>query len=170
MANHMGVIACLLVAAALLHGAMAADTYVVLDNLGWSVPTTGNEGPYRTWVTGKDFETGDTLVFNFNNGRHDVAEVTKAGYDSCNGTSPLLSQTTGPANITLRTSGEHYYICTIPGHCLAGQKLAINVKTSTDTPPTPASPRGSSPPSSAPSITARGFFSVLLSTAIAFLY
>ncbi|KAF9613463.1 hypothetical protein IFM89_008310 [Coptis chinensis] len=56
----MGVIGCLLVVAALLRSA-TADTYVVLGNLRWSVPTNGDDGAYRMWAAGQDFEIGDTL-------------------------------------------------------------------------------------------------------------
>ncbi|KAF9613461.1 hypothetical protein IFM89_008308 [Coptis chinensis] len=147
MGSHMGVIGCLLAAAALLHSATAA-THVVLGNSGWFLPTNG-DGTYSTWAAGQDFRVGDTLVFDFPTGLHAVAEVTKAGYDSCNGASPLSSQTTGPASITLATSGEHYYICTVDGHCLSGMKLAITVKTApvTVTPPAPTIPTVSSPAS-----------------------
>ncbi|KAF5184152.1 cucumber peeling cupredoxin-like [Thalictrum thalictroides] len=185
MASYMGVIVCLLVVSTLLHSA-AADTYVVLDNLGWTIPS-GN-GAYSTWATNKDFEIGDVLVFNFRTGQHDVAEVTKANYDSCNSASPLFIQSTGPANVTLGTSGEHYYICTFGTHCQNGQKLAIVVESSSDSPPPsntppapsqpsgPSPPRGSttpsgpSPPNSASSVTVGGFISALLSTVIVFLF
>ncbi|PIA57013.1 hypothetical protein AQUCO_00600023v1 [Aquilegia coerulea] len=185
MARYMGVIGCLLVVAVLLHGAIA-DTHVVLDNLGWIIPSSN--GAYSTWATSNDFEIGDVLVFKFATGQHDVAEVTKANYDSCNSASPLLSQTNGPANVTLQTSGDHYYICTFGTHCRMGQKLAITVESSSDSPPPsntpsapsqpsgPSPPRGSttpsgpSPPNSASSVTVGGLISVLLSTAIAFLF
>ncbi|XP_075509800.1 blue copper protein-like [Primulina tabacum] len=127
--------------------ARAAMTYTVGDSLGWTVPPGGSVA-YQTWARGKSFFVGDTLVFNFPTNRHDVVEVTEDEYDSCN-TSSTAIITTGPARITLNSSGEHYYICTIPGHCPAGQKLAINVTAggATATPPVSPSTPSSTPPS-----------------------
>ncbi|KAL2500710.1 Blue copper protein [Forsythia ovata] len=117
------------------------------DALGWLVPP-GGDAAYRTWASTKTFTVGDVLVFNFTTGIHDVAEVNKAGFDSCSGTSPISISTNGPTNITLRSAGEHFFICTIPRHCDAGQKLAINVLASSTSPaPQPATP----PPETTPS-------------------
>lgn len=129
--------------------ASEAQTYNVGDNMGWTVPTRGPTS-YQRWANGKSFKVGDTLVFNFVNGTHNVAMVTKASYDSCNTTSPINTISNGPARITLTNSGEHYYICTFPGHCSLGQKLAINVTGTDATAPTPsnaATPSGSTVPS-----------------------
>ncbi|KAL0382899.1 UNVERIFIED_CONTAM: Uclacyanin 1 [Sesamum calycinum] len=98
-------------------------------------------------------------VFNFTNGAHDVVEVTRAEFDSCNvSTTTTNPITTSPARITLTSAGEHYYICTFTQHCNFGQKLAINVTAagSTATPPSgsapapaPSSP-ATPPPASSP--------------------
>lgn len=56
-----------------------------------------------------------------------MAKVNKAAFDACNGTNPISLKTTGPANFTLDTAGEHYFICTFSSHCSSGQKLAVNV-------------------------------------------
>ncbi|BFG40118.1 hypothetical protein CerSpe_263920 [Prunus speciosa] len=124
----------------------AATTYQVGDGLGWTIPPAG---AYATWALNKTFTVGDVLVFTFSNGIHDVAEVTKANYDSCTATAPISLVTNSPANLTLNTSGEHYYICTFSGHCTAGQKLSINV-TGTSS-PAPAPSTSSPPPSPSPS-------------------
>lgn len=55
--------------------------------------------------------------------------------------------TTGPANITLQTAGEHYFICSVSGHCISGQKLSINVTGASSPAPQPNSP---SPAASTP--------------------
>ncbi|KAK4369258.1 hypothetical protein RND71_013050 [Anisodus tanguticus] len=128
--------------------ASVAQTFIVGDNKGWSVPT-GGPVSYQRWANDKSFKVGDTLVFNFVNGAHNVARISKASYDSCNTTSPINTISTGPARITLTNSGEHYYMCTFPGHCSMGQKLAINV-TGSAAAPTPsiaATPSGSTVPS-----------------------
>ncbi|XP_015081651.1 blue copper protein-like [Solanum pennellii] len=127
-----------------------AQTYIVGDNLGWSVPTSGPNS-YQRWANNKSFKVGDTLVFNFVNGTHNVAMVSQASYDSCNTTSPINTISNGPARIRLTNSGEHYYMCTFPRHCSLGQKLAINVTGSDVTAPTPstaATPSSPTVPSS----------------------
>ncbi|XP_009612880.1 blue copper protein-like [Nicotiana tomentosiformis] len=129
---------------------VAAQTYTVGGNMGWNVPTTGGPNAYQTWANGKSFKVGDTLVFNFVNGRHNVAMVSKAAYDSCNTTSTINTINTGPARITLTNSGENYYMCTFPSHCSLGQKLAIKVTGTSAAAPTPsiaATPSGSTVPS-----------------------
>lgn len=56
--------------------------------------------------------------------------------------------TNGPTNITLRSAGEHFFICTFTSHCDFGQKLAINVSASSAAPtPQPTTP----PPATTPS-------------------
>ncbi|KAK2991913.1 hypothetical protein RJ640_006090 [Escallonia rubra] len=129
-------------------------SHVVGAALGWLVPPGGSSA-YATWASTQTFIVGDILVFNFTTRQHDVAEVTKAAFDSCNTTSPISIATDGPANITLTTAGEHHFICTFSRHCGLGQKLAINVSspssTSPSPPPQPATPPPSSPPSPTPS-------------------
>lgn len=78
-----------------------------------------------------------------------MTEVSRAGFDGCNATNPISQSTNGPTNITLRTAGQHYYICSIPGHCGIGQKLAINVSAAASTAPSPQ-PSAASPPRATP--------------------
>ncbi|KAF8034532.1 hypothetical protein BT93_C0754 [Corymbia citriodora subsp. variegata] len=116
-----------------------AVTYTVGDAMGWTIPASG-AAAYQAWASSQIFEVGDILVFNFNGGAHDVAEVTETAFNSCDGTNPLSISTVPPARITLATAGLHFFICAIPGHCSLGQKVTINVTT--------AGPSGSPPPSS----------------------
>ncbi|VFQ61189.1 unnamed protein product [Cuscuta campestris] len=76
-------------------------------------------------------------------GRHNVAEVSRTSFNSCSTTA--AANTTGPVTIRIRTTGEHYYICTVGPHCLLGQKLAINVSGGTASPVS----RPATPPSAA---------------------
>ncbi|KAA8523004.1 hypothetical protein F0562_009427 [Nyssa sinensis] len=126
-----------MVVAALLQRSEAQTTYVVGDALDWTVPP-GGPVAYTTWASMHTFTVGDVLVFNFPTGIHNVVEVTRAAFDACNFTSPISISNTGPANITLNSIGEHYYICTFTRHCDLGQKIAINVSaTSASTTPQP---------------------------------
>ncbi|KAL2479634.1 Blue copper protein [Abeliophyllum distichum] len=145
--SNMVIFMILAVFATALQSSLGQNTYVVGDALGWLVPP-GGDVAYRTWASSKTFTVGDVLVFNFTTGVHDVAEVNKADFDSCRGTSPISISTNGPTNITLRSAGEHFFICTFTRHCDVGQKLAINVLASSTSPaPQPATP----PPETTPS-------------------
>ncbi|KAE8675878.1 putative Early nodulin 16 [Hibiscus syriacus] len=130
-----------------------AATYTVGDTAGWTVPTGGNTEFYDNWADNKNFLVGDVLVFNFVTGAHNVEEVTEAVYDSCNGTNnPISTHNTGPARITLNRLGEYHFICSVPGHCTAGQKLSVDVRNGPRTAaPTPgSSPNGPGIPGSGP--------------------
>ncbi|KAK9102022.1 hypothetical protein Sjap_019276 [Stephania japonica] len=149
------------------------DNYTVLDSQGWRIPSSPIA--YRNWAADKDFEVGDMLIFNFPTQQHDVAEVTKAAYDSCSGTNPISIQRNAPASIRLNSTGDHYFICTFNGHCAAGQKLAISVKSNVDavspTGVTPAGPSGPTPRNSAQSIAVSSLsIAALMSIALAFLH
>ncbi|XP_058074416.1 umecyanin-like [Magnolia sinica] len=158
----MGLIV-VVVVAALLQCATAA-TYTVGDTTGWTIPSGGAQF-YPNWAGSKTFVVGDILSFNFSPQSHDVATVTKAQYDACTAPSEGNIIRTSPANITLSTAGNHYYICTFSGHCSAGQKLTVNVvSSSTGNPTTPTVSAGgpsppptsgdSTPPNAAPSLVA----------------
>ncbi|XP_014522202.1 umecyanin-like [Vigna radiata var. radiata] len=110
----------------LLQGSMAQTRHVVGDLAGWTIPSRG-AATYIAWVSDKTFVLGDTLMFNFTNGHHDVAKVTKSVYDTCNGGNTLFTLTSSPAIVALNETGEQYYICSFGSHCSLGQKLKINV-------------------------------------------
>lgn len=131
----------------LIHGSLAQQTHVVGNVTGWIVPP-GGAAFYTAWAAMETFTVGDILEFNFATGNHDVAKVTKTAFDNCNSNSPISLVTNGPANITLNSTGEHFFICTIGQHCSNGQKLAINVSASTATPPPASAPQPSAPPPS----------------------
>ncbi|KAL6646044.1 hypothetical protein ACP70R_017652 [Stipagrostis hirtigluma subsp. patula] len=117
---------------------VSAETFIVGDGSGW---TTGFN--YDNWASGKTFKAGDTLVFNYGNGLHDVVEVTKNGYDSCSISNAIKTDTNGPTTVTLQP-GTHYYICGIPGHCSGGMKLAVTVDSGSGSgsPAAPGTPAG----------------------------
>ncbi|KAL0434239.1 UNVERIFIED_CONTAM: Mavicyanin [Sesamum latifolium] len=81
-------------------------------------------------------------VFEYNPQFHNVMQVTHAEYKACNASSPITTHTTGNDSITINTHGHHFFVCGVPGHCQAGQKVDINVLRS----PSPAlSPSGPLP-------------------------
>ncbi|KAK4362189.1 hypothetical protein RND71_017430 [Anisodus tanguticus] len=110
-----------LAVASMMQDATAQTVHVVGDNMGWIMPNNG-VAAYTSWAAGKTF-------------RNAIGN-------------PIM---TGPANVTLESAGEHYYICTFGRHCLNGQKLAITVSntgSSGANPPTAsaAGPSGANSP------------------------
>ncbi|GFP88965.1 cucumber peeling cupredoxin [Phtheirospermum japonicum] len=136
----------------LVHYSAAQNVHVVGDEMGWDIPSNASVS-YNNWVSGRTFMVGDILVFNFVSNQHDVVRVPQASYTACsqdNAIGDII--TTGPVNITLNSAGDHYYICTLGGHCNAGQRLAITVVSSTPggTANPPATPATPSPASAQP--------------------
>ncbi|XP_076936851.1 stellacyanin-like [Bidens hawaiensis] len=116
---------------------VAQTSHTVGDTFGWNVTNDGSV-TYTNWAARQTFAVGDTLVFNFTTGFHDVAEVSQAAFGPCTITNPISNDPNGPATITLSTAGNHYYICTFGRHCSLGQKLSITVAASNSTTPSPA--------------------------------
>lgn len=96
-----------------------AATYYVGGTGGWTFNTVG-------WSRGKRFRAGDTLVFNYRQGAHNVVAVTKEVYDKCStprrGSKVYRS---GKDRVRL-AKGQNYFMCNFPGHCGSGVKIAIN--------------------------------------------
>ncbi|XVF33646.1 hypothetical protein REPUB_Repub17cG0185700 [Reevesia pubescens] len=121
-----------------------AVQYTVGDSAGWT--TTGD---YTTWVQGKTFNVGDTLLFTYG-GTHAVDEVNPSNYNNCNSGNALKTYTGGNTVITLSNPGPMYFICPTAGHCAQGMKLAITVAAASGNTPTAPSPSGSTTPSRTP--------------------
>ncbi|BFG15364.1 hypothetical protein CerSpe_016380 [Prunus speciosa] len=101
-----------------------AAVHKVGDSAGW---TTIGGVDYKKWAASKTFHVGDVIKFEYNSQFHNVMHVTHPMYQSCNASVPLDSYATGNDTITITTKGHHFFICGIPGHCQAGQKVDINV-------------------------------------------
>ncbi|XP_044958152.1 blue copper protein-like [Hordeum vulgare subsp. vulgare] len=113
----------------------SAAKYTVGDSSGW---TTGAD--YTTWASDKKIKVGDSLVFNYAGGAHNVAEVSAADYASCSAANALSSDGSGTTTVALKTAGKHYFICGVTGHCSSGMKLAVDVAAATAASPPKASP------------------------------
>ncbi|XP_021833224.1 cucumber peeling cupredoxin-like [Prunus avium] len=124
---------------------VAAQTvHVVGDSLGWTIPRSGQQ--YVTWASANKFVVGDILIFNFATNAHDVQQVPKASFDSCSSDNAIGSSiTTGPANVSLTSAGDNYFICTYGTHCQSGQKLAITVSAAAPG-ASPSAPTSAPPP------------------------
>ena len=86
----------------------------------------------RKWELTNSFHT----VFQYAPS-HDVVEVPKADYDSCQASNPIQSYSGGTTTIPLSSPGKRYFICGTAGHCSQGMKLQINTL-ATSAPPTPS--------------------------------
>uniref|UniRef100_A0A0E0F578 Phytocyanin domain-containing protein n=1 Tax=Oryza meridionalis TaxID=40149 RepID=A0A0E0F578_9ORYZ len=98
-----------------------AETHVVGDSDGWDFSVS-----FDSWADGKVFAAGDTLVFNYKPGAHNVLAVDAATYRSCKvgSSADSVAAATGTASFLLK-KGVNYYICGVPGHCAAGMKLRV---------------------------------------------
>ena len=67
-------------------------------------------------------------------------QVSREDFESCNVSSPMETYNTGRDFITLKRPGHYYYLCGVPGHCQAGQKLEVLVYDLISPSPTPATP------------------------------
>ncbi|KAM5584038.1 umecyanin-like [Rosa sericea] len=108
--------------------------YTVGDNMGWMVPPTPDY--YASWVSKYSFVENDTLVFNFEEGMHDITVLTKEDFDACNMKNPLF-QSPKPGRVTVDASDTFYFTCSFGQHCANGQKFAIYFA-SAPLPPSPS--------------------------------
>nr|XP_043608798.1 blue copper protein-like [Erigeron canadensis] len=99
----------------------SAKVYTVGDSAGWALSID-----YATWASDKTFKVGDKLVFNYDSS-HTVDLVSSSDYTTCAIGNSIASYNSGTTTILLNTTGSHYFICGIMGHCSGGMKLTIDV-------------------------------------------
>ncbi|KAL2333290.1 hypothetical protein Fmac_014503 [Flemingia macrophylla] len=135
MALSPFVITLVVIATIFLPSIAMAKEIVVGGDHGWTIGFD-----YAAWAADKTFQVGDTLVFNYDVGKHNVFKVNGTLFLSC--TVPPASEalSTGSDRIVLATPGRKWYICGVAGHCSAGQKLVITVQPQTQSPTLPPSP------------------------------
>ncbi|XP_061364394.1 uclacyanin 1-like [Gastrolobium bilobum] len=120
--------------AILIKLAMATNHIVGGPNGGWD--TNSN---LQSWASSQIFSVGDNLIFQYPP-NHNVAEVTKADYDSCQPTNPIQSYNDGSTTIPLTSPKKRYFICGTPGHCSQGMKVEIDTLASATSPAPSAAP------------------------------
>ncbi|XP_060177157.1 blue copper protein-like [Lycium barbarum] len=102
----------------------AAMEYWVGGDKGWTIDVD-----YQAWAKDKTFKVGDTLVFKYTKGHHNVLKVNQTGFKDCIVTLPSEVLTSGNDAITLTSPGKKWYICGMPTHCSDhNQKLVITVE------------------------------------------
>ncbi|CAK7335390.1 unnamed protein product [Dovyalis caffra] len=130
-----------------------AAEHMVGDKTGW---TPGFD--YQTWAHGKAFLVGDTLVFKYTPGEHNVLRVNGTGFQECKAANDTVPLSTGNDVIPLSTPGRKWYICGVAKHCESGnQKLFITVLPQSASPATSPSPTptGTSPSGAAGNFASR---------------
>eukprot|EP00249_Psilotum_nudum_P005639 c19077_g1_i1 orf=148-762(+) len=130
-----------------LYNAYAAQ-HNVGGEAGWTIPAIKKVN-YSSWAEINSFHVGDTLLFKYNASFHNVDQVNSANYLNCNDTNLKAHYADGNTLIQLNTTGTYYFICGVPGHCAAGQKLKIRVHPAHTPSPSAFSP--ASEPAEAPS-------------------
>ncbi|TVU14087.1 hypothetical protein EJB05_37533, partial [Eragrostis curvula] len=92
--------------------------WIVGDDRGWGLHING------TWPGGLPIRAGDILVFKYNPNEHDVVEVDEASYNSCHASSLMTLNFTK----LCMTFCQSFFICTMPGHCKNGMKVAVTTQ------------------------------------------
>ncbi|XP_074586372.1 stellacyanin-like [Curcuma longa] len=98
-----------------------STVYTVGGRAGWDI-----SADLASWVASKIFYVDDSLVFQYSQ-YHSVSEVDKAGYESCDVASPLLTSSNGNTTVELTAAGDRYFVCGNQLHCLGGMKLQVSV-------------------------------------------
>ena len=77
---------------------------------------------------------------------HTVDELpSEADYTACSFGGAVSSDSSGSTAFTFDKAGTRYFACATGSHCAGGQKVAITVSgASSQTPATPAAPKGNS--------------------------
>ncbi|KAL8206252.1 hypothetical protein R6Q57_009803 [Mikania cordata] len=115
----------LLVAYMEFRGITAKDHFVG-GSFGWNLPN--DEFFYDIWVINERvIRVNDVLVFNFDTGAHNVAEVTLEAHDVCDGSNPIQMYTSGPARVSLNTPGIHCFISTMGRDCKSFMSMIVRV-------------------------------------------
>ena len=68
------------------------------------------------------------VVFNYNPEMHNVVQLEEGDYNSCTVTSPSKTYKSGNHHIKLSGGGKAFFICSVPGHCEQGMKIAVTAE------------------------------------------
>ncbi|XP_020241884.1 mavicyanin-like [Asparagus officinalis] len=137
---------------AFVRNSVAGGVYKVGDDNGWTILNHVN---YTKWASSKTFKVGDQIVFIYNKQFHNVLQVSKEDYHSCNPNSPIATYKSGNDTIPIKRKGHYFFICGAPGHCAAGQSVDIRIPKSSvhAASSNPASPPSTLPSSGSPPVT-----------------
>ncbi|KAK9910682.1 hypothetical protein M0R45_034634 [Rubus argutus] len=123
MARNTSALAVIALFVVVFPSMVLATQYIVGDDQGWD---SGVD--YYSWMNGKTFHVGDSLVFNYDPSLHNVVVAANSDvYENC-GTSPNFGiWDSGNDVFTLPTKGTYYFLCQY--HCdYSDQSIAVVVK------------------------------------------
>ncbi|KAL5229777.1 hypothetical protein ABZP36_028553 [Zizania latifolia] len=123
VARALSVVVAVAAAAAVIRTALGASYTVGAPSGSWDLQSN-----YIQWASNMEFSVGDHLVFNYSRVAHNVLEVSKADYDSCNISRPIATFQTGNDTVQLAAVGSRYFVCGVSSHCAAGMKVAVQVQ------------------------------------------
>nr|CAB3467820.1 unnamed protein product [Digitaria exilis] len=116
---------------------------------GWAKPASPNEEEtYNHWAARYRFHVGDFLHFKYDK-NDSVLVVSSDDYKFCGADRPLQRFDGGDTRFRLDHSGFGYFISGAPGHCDAGQRMAVRVmpqEGSTRPAPVPQAPASAMSP------------------------
>ncbi|KAG0580606.1 hypothetical protein M758_4G189300 [Ceratodon purpureus] len=104
-----------------------AVQWIVGGDAKWSY-LHSNAAPtfYNDWASNKTFQTGDTLLFEYDNSTHTVLQLaTGVDFTSCNLKASITKWTSGFDSVFISKAGTYYYVCGAPSHCEQGMKFSI---------------------------------------------
>ncbi|KAJ9562615.1 hypothetical protein OSB04_007775, partial [Centaurea solstitialis] len=81
----------------------------------WSLASTS----YNQWA--------EQSLFNYEEGKDSVIQVTKDDYDNCNPASPIAMYSDGHSLVKFQRSGPHYFISGLIQNCKNNQKIVMVV-------------------------------------------
>ncbi|KAG6557075.1 hypothetical protein Mapa_001001 [Marchantia paleacea] len=128
--------------AVVVEQASATDFYVGGDTAGWGVPDEATS--FENWAANKTFLADDVLVFQYQQGAHNVLQVSKEAFENCTITNPIEKFESGNDKVTLVVS-DYYFICGISIHCTLNQKVHVTVSKKSEVPAPPKTPDSPTP-------------------------
>ncbi|TVU03724.1 hypothetical protein EJB05_50729 [Eragrostis curvula] len=114
--------------------------HVVGGEKGWTVPPSGTEtspSSFNQWAESRRFRVGDVLDFKYST-NDSVLLVPRNGYEQCATATAVSRFDDGHTNFTLDQPGVFFFISGAPGHCEAGQRMAVRVATAPAAAPAPS--------------------------------
>ncbi|OQU88490.1 hypothetical protein SORBI_3002G044400, partial [Sorghum bicolor] len=123
-------LAAVVAVACLLPSLASARQWVVGDECGWKARFN-----HTHWANGKTFVVGDTLLFKYRKGKHNVVQVGEEDFATCGHDENHRTRCSGHDVVQLDRPGRMFFICTKHNHCRKGMKLAIDVVVAPPPPP-----------------------------------
>ncbi|CAN6910074.1 unnamed protein product [Brassica oleracea var. botrytis] len=116
---------CFVLVMVLMGCCCSAKIYKVGESKIW---TAKKDGSYYEWAKRKEFQVGDSLMFEYDGNVNDITQVSsRLEYQFCNSLSPKAVYNTGHDVVTLTEPGYHFFITSNRSQCVAGQKLVVFV-------------------------------------------